>query len=164
MNRSHARSLPSLAVAGLLFACAPAPDGQVAEDAGSLEASAPAEDAAELRALVGDFLANAGAAAAHERFWADDLVYTSSDGTRTTKADILGGFGSEEADERAGPVYSGEDVDVRLYGSTAVVAFRLVATPAEGADGDVQQYFNTGTFLKRDGIWKAVAWQATRIP
>jgi hypothetical protein len=28
----------------------------------------------------------------------------------------------------------------------------------------VSQYFNTGTFLKREGEWRAVAWQATRIP
>jgi hypothetical protein len=26
------------------------------------------------------------------------------------------------------------------------------------------QYFNTGTFLKRDGEWRALAWQATVIP
>jgi hypothetical protein len=26
------------------------------------------------------------------------------------------------------------------------------------------QYLNTGTFAKRDGAWKAVAWQATRVP
>jgi hypothetical protein len=26
------------------------------------------------------------------------------------------------------------------------------------------EYFNTGTFRKRDGEWRAVAWQATRIP
>ncbi len=25
-------------------------------------------------------------------------------------------------------------------------------------------YFNTGTFLKREGKWQAVAWQATIIP
>ena len=39
---------------------------------------------------------------------------------------------------------------------TAVVAFRLVSEP--------QQYFNTGTFVKRGGRWQAVAWQATKIP
>jgi hypothetical protein len=25
-------------------------------------------------------------------------------------------------------------------------------------------YFNTGTFLRRDGLWQVVAWQATRMP
>jgi hypothetical protein len=36
------------------------------------------------------------------------------------------------------------------------VAFRLVTA--------TQQYFNTGTFVKREGRWQAVAWQATKIP
>jgi hypothetical protein len=43
----------------------------------------------------------------------------------------------------------------------AIVAFRLIGT---AEDGTVQQYFNTGTFLKRDGAWRVVAWQATKIP
>ena len=28
----------------------------------------------------------------------------------------------------------------------------------------VNHYLNTGTFLKRDGKWQAVAWQATVMP
>jgi hypothetical protein len=62
-------------------------------------------------------------------------------------------------------VYSGEEVDVRVYGDMAVVAFKLVGTPTnEAAGADVLYYYNTGTFLKRDGIWQVVAWQATKIP
>ena len=71
--------------------------------------------------------------------------------------DVADGDDSEET----GPVHSAEDVVIRVYGSTAVVAFRLVAT---GADAPSQSYFNTGTFLKRDGRWQVVAWQATEIP
>ncbi len=60
---------------------------------------------------------------------------------------------------------SGEEVDVRVYGDTAIVAFKLVGTPADTSeDTDVLYYFNTGTFLKRDDVWKVVAWQATKIP
>ncbi len=130
---------------------------------------AAASDVDELTSLLQDFLANADQRAAHERFWADDLVYSSSAGLRFGKADILEGFDTAGADdeEDAAPevVYSGEDVDVRLYGDTAVVAFKLVGTPTnKEAGGDVLYYFNTGTFLKRDGIWKVVAWQATKIP
>ena len=121
-------------------------------------------DIDELTGMLDEFLANAGVAAAHERFWADDLVYTSSRGTRTTKAEIMAGFGAEEdgADGEAAPVYSADDVKLKIYGTTAVVAFRLVATPAD--DSAVLNYFNTGTFLKRDGVWQVVAWQATAIP
>ena len=57
-----------------------------------------ADDAEDLTRMLHDFLALADIEAAHEIFWADDLVYTSSSGTRTTKAEIMAGF-SESADE-----------------------------------------------------------------
>jgi hypothetical protein len=126
-----------------------------------------AADADDITAMLHEFLAGAGEAAAHERFWADELVYTSSDGTRTSKAEIMQSFAKTQDDENeaSGPVYTGEDIQIQIYGSTAVVAFRLVATPAgDSGDSVVQSYFNTGTFLKRNGMWRVVAWQATRIP
>lgn len=116
-----------------------------------------------LRDLLDDFLANAGELAAHERFWAEDLVYTSSAGARFGKADILAGMRDESASKSAedGPVYAADDIDIRLYDDIAIVAFRLVANEA---DGSVLNYFNTGTFAHRDGRWVAIAWQATKIP
>ena len=50
-----------------------------------------APDAAELTKLLNDFLAGAGRndAAIHERFWANDLIYTASAGRRLSKQDIL---------------------------------------------------------------------------
>lgn len=132
--------------------------------------SVAASDVDELTALLHEFLAGASTndAAAHERFWAVDLMYTSSRGTQTNKAAIMAAVGApaesdDESDiEEPIVVYSAEDLQVQVYGGTAVIAFRLVGTPQDGAD--LMQYFNTGTFLKRDGIWKAVAWQATQIP
>jgi len=132
--------------------------------------SAAASDVEEITALLQDFLANSYKETAHERFWAEDLVYSSSAGLRFGKAEIMEGFASnggenEDADEEPGVTYVGEDVDVRIYGDTAVVAFKLVGTPTDTASGaEVLYYFNTGTFLKRDGVWRVVAWQATRIP
>ena len=127
-------------------------------------AGAQAGDADEILGLLDDFLANAGVKSAHERFWADDLVYTSSRGTRTTREAILASFDAAPAEEQQapGPVYSADDVQLKWYGDTAVVAFKLVATPP--GDGPVDYYFNTGTFVKRDGEWRVVAWQATSIP
>jgi hypothetical protein len=130
--------------------------------------TAVASDVEELTGMLHDFLANSDKEAAHERFWADDLVYSSSAGLRFGKADIMSGFDSapeEEGDTPPEVVYSGEEVDVRLYGDTAIVAFKLVGTPTdEGAATGMLYYYNTGTFLKRGGVWKAVAWQATKIP
>ena len=50
-----------------------------------------APDATELTKLLKDFLAGAGRndAIYHERFWADDLIYTASAGRRIGKADIM---------------------------------------------------------------------------
>jgi len=129
-----------------------------------------AADADELKSMLQEFLGAADSEAAHDLFWAEDLVYTSSAGTRLGKAEIMSGFensaeDSPSADATPGVVYSGRDVDIRLYGDTAVVAFKLVATPMdESTDIEESYYFNTGTFLKREGVWQAVAWQATKIP
>lgn len=124
------------------------------------------DDIAVLERMLDEFLAGAsvGSVEVHERFWADDLVYTSSSGSRTDKASIVGGMRQSAADRPDEPaiVYSAEDVDVRVYDDAAVVAFRLVGT--EQATGARTEYFNTGTFLHRGGEWRAVAWQATIIP
>ena len=139
-----------------------------------LMASSPvasASDVDDLTAMLHDFLAGAsvGDVAAHDTFWSEDLIYTSSSGTRTNKAEIIKGMrqaaDADESDD-AGPnvIYTAEDVQVDVYGSTGVVAFKLVGTPQGEGDSDVSYYFNTGTFLKRDGLWKVVAWRATRIP
>jgi len=128
---------------------------------------AGAADADDLSELLHEFLAHAGEARAHERFWADDLVYTSSRGTRTNKAEIMASFENPEsaAERAAGPEYRAEDIDIRLYGDMAVIAFRLVAASADAAGAVREQnYFNTGTFRKSSGEWRAVAWQATVIP
>lgn len=127
-------------------------------------ADALAEDADDLLVLLDDFLAHSGEKQAHERFWADDLVYTSSAGTRTDKASILASFDQAGVEDTGdpGPTYSAEDVQVLEFGDTAVVAFKLVATPSDELPRIY--YLNTGTFVKRDGEWRAVAWQATKVP
>ena len=55
-----------------------------------------APDVAELTKLLKDFLAGAGRndAAMHERFWADDLIYTASAGRRIGKLGCLHQSGS----------------------------------------------------------------------
>jgi ketosteroid isomerase-like protein len=122
-----------------------------------------APSAQELTDLLHYFLdgASRNDVAVHERFWSDDLVYTRSAGVRVGKAEILDSVraGPENPDEPA--TYSAEDVRVRQYGETAVVAFRLVGKT--GGERPATSYFlNTGTFVKRGDEWRAVAWQATR--
>mgnify|MGYP005841447185 FL=1 len=120
-----------------------------------------ADDKTELIALLAEFLdgATRNDAAIHNKYWADELIYTSSGGTRFGKAELMQGVTSRgmlKADE-IDTVYSSEDVRIMQYGDTAVVAFVLV-----GRSGvDTKRYLNSGTFVKRDGQWQAVNWQAT---
>ena len=127
-----------------------------------------APDAPELTKLLQEFLAGAGRndVAMHERFWAEDLIYTSALGRRKGKADILREL-REEAPAKAGSetvVYTAEEIRIQQYGDTAIVAFRLVATTDKAGVKTVANYLNTGTFLKRNGKWQAAGWQATAVP
>jgi len=127
-----------------------------------------APDAAELTKLLNDFLAGASRndPAMHERFWAEDLIYTRSAGRRVSKADILRDLRNAPAPKPDDPktVYTAEDVRIQQYGDTAILAFRLVATTDADGVKQVQNLLNSGTFLKRDGKWQVVNWQSTRMP
>jgi ketosteroid isomerase-like protein len=129
-----------------------------------------APDAAELTKLLQDFLAGASKndIAMHDRFWADELVYTSALGRRKNKPDIMRELREETTatpkPEDGTTVYTAEDIRIQQYGDTAVVAFRLVGTTDKAGAKTVANYFNTGTFLKRNGKWQVIAWQATALP
>jgi ketosteroid isomerase-like protein len=127
-----------------------------------------APDAAALTGLLNEFLAGAGRndAAVHDRFWAEDLIYTGSSGRRVGKADIMRDVRSAPAPKPGDPstVFTAEDVRVQQYGDTAVVAFRLVAKTVRGGTTEVSKFLNTGTFHRRAGKWQAVGWQATKMP
>ena len=124
-----------------------------------------APDAREITKMLNDFLAATNDPAMHERFWAEDLIYTRSAGGRVSKADILRDMRSAGAPKPGDPktAYSAEDVRIQQYGDTAILAFRLVSTTTS-ADGlqQVANFLNSGTFLKRGGKWQVVSWQATR--
>ena len=135
-------------------------------------ASGESSDKEALTQLLHEFMAGATVndAAVHDRFWAPDLVYTSSSGERFGKAEIMEGLQAAEAAPPNEPVlkYSAEDIRIQLFGDTAVVAFMLIGTKAAdetaGTPPSVMKFYNTGTFVRREGSWQAVAWQATRIP
>jgi hypothetical protein len=143
--------------------------------------AATAPDAAALTRLLKEFLdgASRNDAAMHDRFWAPDLIYTGSSGRRIGKPDIMKDVrgpaspspapaapapAPSPSPAPAGPqtVYTAEDIRIQQYGNTAVVAFRLVGTTAT-AEPQVARYLNSGTFLKRNGRWQVVNWQATRM-
>jgi len=137
---------------------------------GVLAQAAP--DAAVLTKMLNEFLAGASKndPVAHEKFWADDLIYTRSAGVRTNKAEIMSGLKTASAPKPEDPVtlYSADDIVIHQYGEKnemAIVAFRLVIA-ATNKDGTkkVGNNLNTGVFLKRRGVWQVVAWQSTVVP
>ncbi|KUM52526.1 nuclear transport factor 2 family protein [Rheinheimera sp. EpRS3] len=120
-----------------------------------------ADDKAELTAQLSEFLdgASRNDAAIHNKYWAEELIYTSSGGTRFGKAELMRGVTSRgmlKADE-IDTVYSSEDVRIMQYGDTAVVAFILVGKSVS----ETKRYLNSGTFVRKNGQWQAINWQAT---
>lgn len=123
----------------------------------------------ELTEMLNQFLKDAAVnnAAGFDRFLADDVIYTRSAGSVTTKADIMK---SVSAPRQPRPdtttKFSAEDITVHEYGDTAIVAFRLVSDVEHGAAAPptLTKYRNTGTFLRRNGRWQVIAWQSTKIP
>jgi len=128
----------------------------------------PAQAEEELTQLLHEFMEGASEndPAMHDRFWAEDLIYTSSSGERFGKAEIMAGFEQEEKTDTDGPTvtYSAVDIQIQPYGDVAVVALRLVGKTETGEGLKTDHYLNSGTFVKRDGQWRVVNWQATRVP
>ncbi|EIW89833.1 hypothetical protein AGRI_04281 [Alishewanella agri BL06] len=127
-----------------------------------LSSTAYADDRAELTALLAEFLdgATRNDPAVHDKYWAEELIYTSSAGRRFGKAELMQGVNSrgELPAAEINMRYSSEDLQILQYGDTAVVAFTLVGTSAQ----ETLRFLNSGTFVKRNGKWQAVNWQATR--
>ena len=125
-----------------------------------------APDAAELTKLLNDFLAGASRndAAVHDRFWAEDVIYTGSNGRRRGKPEIMKDVRLAPAPKPgdAKTTYTAEDIRIQQYGGVAIVAFSLVATTEKDGKTEVAKYLNTGTFLTRKGKWQVVSWQATK--
>ena len=164
----------SISVLNLFFLCSGMSGADLSTDSATpkiksgQETNVAAPDAPVLTKLLRDFLAGASRddPAMHERFWADDLIYTSSSGRRLGKAEIMDEVRKEGPSKPADgeTVFTAEDIRVQQYDKTAIIAFRLVGTITKDGKTERASYLNTGTFLKRNDQWRAVAWQATVLP
>ena len=136
----------------------------VASSAWAAPAAPPSATARELTALLQEFLDGAGRSdrAEFAKFFSDDVIYTRSSGIVVTKSEILKNIRTRADDGTS--TYSAEDVTVHEFGDTAIVAFRLEGR-TEHPDKSIElaHFRNTGTFLRRNGRWQVVAWQATKI-
>jgi ketosteroid isomerase-like protein len=96
-----------------------------------------------------------------ERLVAPDWVVTHVAGQRLTRDDVLRDM--FESDATRIESMTADDVEVRLFGDTAVVTGRTHARGVQsGASFDVTLRF-TDVFVRRDGEWQAVASHATLL-
>lgn len=161
MKYMKRRGLKMFALAALIPVMASGALPQVAgAQAHTLSMSADDQATAkQVEQVVRDFLAAVpkNDPKVFEQFFADDVIYTRSAGVTVTKADILKNI-NVRATNPPEATYDADDFTVHPYGNVAVVNFRLIQH-----NGNQTNYFrNTGTFLKRNSKWQAVAWQATK--
>ena len=108
-------------------------------------------DAWKQAALKGD-------AAALGRIYHDGLAYTHSNGMTQTKAVAI------ESETNATGVYKGiamRDVDVHVYGNTAIVEYKLDLTHFAG---DTAHLHEIMVWLKSPQGWQLLARHATKLP
>ena len=95
-----------------------------------------------------------------ERLLADDYLGISANGTLETKADEL-------SRRRSGSLHITQldlsDIKVRIYGDTAVVTSKADLVGKNG-DRDISgRYRYTRVYSNRDGQWRIVSFEASRI-
>jgi ketosteroid isomerase-like protein len=111
------------------------------------------EEARNLAILKGD-------AATIERMTADDYTFITLKGELRTKADIVKGFASGAFKYQARTI---SDLNIRLYGDTAVVTGRSSQKGLENGKDYSGDYWFTRVYVKQNGAWMTVALQTTMI-
>ena len=127
-------------------------DGLLAQPSGAEQAVRQAEDR-RIKAMIDDDFATLDAVLA------DDLTYGHSNGVVDTKASYMetlrSGKTKYQTIERLPSV-------VRVYGDSAIVT----GTATVGLRGQAAPFTlrYTLAYVMRDGQWRMVAWQSTRLP
>ena len=99
-------------------------------------------------------------AAELDRTLAPDYVIIRDNGVVRSRAETLAGIKSHATKFDA---FELSDVQVRLYGDTAVVTFHADIKGSRGEKVMSGQFREVRVFVNRDGAWKAVLAQRTRI-
>lgn len=125
-------------------------------------ASQKGNDEQAVRQLMDELYAALGRndAAALDRIYADSYTLVNESGELTTKAPRLAAFKSGELKFES---VSFDDMNVRLYGNTAVATYRVTSKGQFKGQEIGGQFRNTATFVKTKGRWQLVAAQTTRI-
>lgn len=99
-------------------------------------------------------------AAAIGRYMADDWTIIGSDGRRGDRATFLG---LVESGALSHDVMESADLDVRVYGDTAVVIARGVSGGTYRGRPFREVERSTCVFVRQDGQWKCVVTHLSRI-
>jgi len=103
----------------------------------------------------------AAAAASFAKYLADDFTLVMANGTVLTKPVIMEGWKSGATKYQK---FDLSDLKIRIYGNTAVVTGVVTNV---GTQADLKSIGKPARFtrvlVKRDGIWKCVSLQNTRI-
>ncbi len=116
----------------------------------------------EIRA-INDQLRDAalkGDVATFEKHLADDYVSIGATGAVSTKAQVLDLFRTGKIKYESIDV---TDIQVRVYGDTAVVTSTANVKGRLGDQEIAGQFRSVRVFVKRGGTWKAVSFQSTKI-
>lgn len=137
----------------------------VQEAAGKGGLGAGREQGAEqqIRDLEGQINATVVSGGLHvfERLLADDFTHTNQSGIFRTKAQWLANHKPGQSPYIA---YGVDDMNIRVYGDTAVVTARTTPKGRDSKGNSITgQYRYLRVWAKRDGQWRAVAFQGTRI-
>jgi ketosteroid isomerase-like protein len=165
MKRSGLKLFAVAALLPMMASGAITPHALAENTATTITMSADDSVAKALEQRVRDFLANVpkNDKKVFEDFFADDVIYTRSAGVTVTRADIITNIGVRAANEPEA-TFDSDDFTVHPYGDFAVVNFRLIMHNTVNGKQETAAFRNTGTFMKRNGKWQAVAWQATKVP
>ena len=119
-------------------------------------------DEQAVRQLLNEVSAALGRAdtAALDRIYADDYTLVNESGVLTTKAPRLAAIRSGELKYES---VSFDEVNVRMYGNTAVATYRVTSKGQSKGQDIGGQFRATSTYVKMKGRWQLVAAQVTRI-
>jgi uncharacterized protein (TIGR02246 family) len=141
----------TLVTAALSFASAsPAPQHG---STSAMEAIRKLEDERNQAILHGD-------AAALEKMTSDDYTFVTLRGEMLAKNDIVRNFRTGAAKYQSRKI---SDLNIRVYGNSAVVTGRAVQTGAENGKDYSGDYWFTRVYVNQGGRWITVALQTTLI-
>ena len=125
-------------------------------------ASQKGNDEQAVRQLLNETSAALGRndTSALDRIYADSYTLTNENGVLLTKAPRLAAIKSGELKFES---VAFDEVNVRLYGNTAVATYRVTSKAQFKGQEAGGQFRSTVTLVKMKGRWQLVAAQTTRI-